>query len=294
MSLVQVTPALVSIAGVLVGQQDADTGVGLTYNKLSGWYDGPGSRSAFTDRAQDHGSHDARVYRTARVITIGGFGYADTRADVARLLHRISMPLAEGQLGTFSVDDPDYGPPLSVQARLTDGPLIGWDDDALAWTWQMQFTAPDPRKYAAAVTVSTGLPTPGVGGLSFPLFDGSGKLEFGRPGDIGQVTVSNAGTADTYLTFEVDGPVLGGVALTDVATGRQIVYAGDVPSSGVLLVIDSASGRASLNGSDRTGELTVRNWWPVKAQSSSTVQFSTLGAAGQSGQLAASIRSAYW
>lgn len=292
MTTVQVTPALITIDGVTIGEQV--DGAGITFNHLGGWYDGPGSRSNFTDRRQDHGSHDGRVYRTARVITISGFGYADTRAEVAQLLHRLSKPLAEGQLGAVTVDDPDYGPPMTVMARLTDGPLIGWDDDALAWTWQMQVTAPDPRKYAAAVSESTGLPTAGVGGLVFPLFDGTGKLEFGTPGDSGQVSLSNPGTADTYLTFEIAGPVLGGVALTDVASGRQIVYGGDVPSSGVLLVIDSALGRASLNGSDRTGELTVKQWWAVKAGESSTVQFSTLGALGQSGQLTATIRPAYW
>jgi hypothetical protein len=116
---------------------------------------------------------------------------------------------------------------------------------------------PDPYKYGPEQQFTTALPAPGASGLTFPLFDGTGLLEFGAPGNSGRITLSNPGTEDAWPTFTVSGPVLGGLSITDVATGRQIVYAGDVPAGANLLVIDAAAGRAYLNGADRTGELTV-------------------------------------
>jgi hypothetical protein len=67
-----------------------------------------------------------------------------------------------------------------------------------------------------------------------------------------------------------------------------------VPDDDVLLIVDSQSGRATLNGADRSGDLTSKQWWPVPRRGSSTVQFSTLGSVGQAGQLSASLRPAYW
>jgi hypothetical protein len=288
---IQVTPALITVDGVDIGVNRGD--VTITFTDLKGWFDGPGSRASFVDRPNDHGSFDGPVYRSNRVISIEGAAYADSRAAVAAALHTITGILAEGDLGPLTVADPDYGT-LTAMVRLTDGPSITWNRTTQQWTFQIQFTAPDPRKYAAQLTWPTGLPVPAVNGLTFPLFNGTGKLEFGPAGQTGQITMTNPGTADAYATFAIAGPVIGGVVLTEVATGRSIVWADDVPDHDVLLIVDSQSGRATLNGADRSGELITKQWWPVKRRSSSTVQFSTLGAAGQAGQLTASLRPAYW
>lgn len=284
------TPVLLTVDGNDFGTDDGQ--VLLVFDKLDGWYSGPGSRTNFTDRPNAHGSFDAPVYRTARVVTVSGWAYSDSRAAVVTAIRRLTGILAEGQAGVVTVDDPDYGT-LSITARLTDGPLIGWDSFDHCWTWQFSVTAPDPHKYGIELTASTPLPTPGAGGLVFPLFDVTGLLEFGAPGVRSQIMLSNSGTADTYLLFVVAGAVLGGLTITDVATGRQITYVGDVPF-GAVLTINPVTGRADLNGADRTGLLTSNEWWPVTAGGSSTVQFSTQGVSGQSGTLTASIRPAYW
>lgn len=289
---IQVAPALVTIDGLEIGTVD-DDGVVLTFNKIDGWHGGPGSRSSFTDRPNDHGSFDARVYRTARVVTISGLATAPSRMAVALKLHKLTAALAEGQLGPVVVDDLDYGT-LSISARLTDGPLVDWNSSANQWAWQIQVTAPDPRKYGPPVSVPTNLPAPGSGGLVFPLFQGSGKLQFGTPGTSGRITLVNPGTADAWPTFQVTGPVIGGLSLTDVDSGRQIVWLGDVPDGATLLIIDSTSGHAELNGALRDDQLVTKQWWPVPKFGASTVQFSTLGVAGQTGTLTATIRPSYW
>ena len=58
-------------------------------------------------------------------------------------------------------------------------------------------------------------------------------------------------------------------------------------------MIDASVVRASLNGADRTGLLTVRQWWAIQPERSSTVQFATLGAAGQAGTCAATFQPTY-
>lgn len=289
--MTQMSSRLLSIDGVDFGVDDG--GVGLAFDTLDGWDSGPGSRTAFTARTNGHGDFDAPSYRASRVVTATGLAYAGSDVEVAGVLVRMMGVLAEGDLGQVSVADAAFGD-LSIMARLSDGPLVAPASDRNAqWTWQFSVTAPDPRKYAAAVPSPSSLPSSGVGGLQFPLFTGTGKLEFGTPGVSGQVTLANPGNATTWPTYAITGPVLGGVLLTEVPTGRRIVYAGDVPA-GALLLLDSASGHAWLNGSLQDGNLTVAQWWSVPKFASTLVQFATLGALGQAGSLVASIRPAYW
>jgi hypothetical protein len=283
----RINPVLLTVDGLDFGVDDGT--VGVVFDTLTGWYSGPGSRSNFTDRPSAHGSFDGPVYRTARVVTASGWAYANSRAAVMAALHKMTGVLAEGQSGEVVVDDPDYGK-LSITARLTDGPLIAPFNE-VHWTWQFQLTAPDPHKYGATVSAVTALASAGATGLAFPLYGGTGKREYGSAGASGQATVSNPGTADATLLFTVTGPLYGGFAITDTATGNRVVYAGDVPA-GAVLIIDCATGRARLNGADRA--LQVAQWWTVKAGSSSTVAFAALGVPVQSGFLTVSIRPAYW
>lgn len=289
---VQMARASLVIDGLDCSGQGAD-GVQLVFNSVSGWFGGAGVRSSFTPRPADHGSFAGPVFRDNLTPTFSGWAYADTRDQVAAKLMRLCAALADGHVGTVTVDDPSIGA-LSIQAQLAAAPQIAWDANQNTWMWQLQVVATDPLKYGPQQSVSTGLPSPGSGGLVWPLFDGTGKLEWGTPGDPGRVTLTNPGTADTWPQFQVAGTVLGGVVLTDVDSGRQIVWRGDVPAGANLLIIDSSSGHAYINGSLQDTQLTVKQWFPVPAGGSSTVQFSTLGSAGQSGSLTALFAPAYW
>lgn len=284
--------ARITVGGLPIGVRDDVTGAEIGFTSLKGWYGSPGARGSFQDRVDGHGSFDSQVYRSARVITVSGWLGGPDRATVAGLLHLLNGVIPEGQLGEFAVDDPDYGN-LSAMVRLTGEPDDSWDQLATRADFQVQFTAPDPLKYGPPLSVGTNLPAP-AGGLTFPLFQTTGRLEFGAPGMTGRITVTNPGTAATSLVFTITGPVLGGFVLTDVDSGRRIVYAGDVPSGATALVIDTAYGSAKLNGAERSGELTVKQWWPVPGRGTCTVQFNTLGPVGQSGSMTASLSPAYW
>lgn len=228
---------------------------------ISGWDDPPDARSQFVARQQASGSFDAPVYDDNRVISFTGTVVAPTRAlqrSAALILGRLARALRLGTNLTGHDEDGDktvWGRRAPSWKMTSLGPL--------GWKYQVQIVCPDPYKYGPERTFTTGLPSPGSGGLVFPLFDGTGMLEFGTSGDSGRITLSNPGTDDAWPVFTVTGPVLGGLSITDVASGRQIVYAGDVPDGANLLIIDAQAGRATLNGADRTGELTVKQWFPV-------------------------------
>lgn len=286
----RVGPTLLTVDGRDFGVDDGETL--LVFDTLTGWYGGPGSRSNFVDRPAAHGSFDGDVYRASRVVNVAGWAYSNTRANVMAAIRDVTGCLAEGQIGDVVVDDPDDGK-LTIAARLTDGPLVAWDAFDFCWTWQFSVTAPDPRKYAASVSAVARLASAGSAGLVFPLFDGTGVLDFGPPTSTGQATLTNSGTADTTSLYTVNGPVLGGFVITEQSTGDRNVYVDDVPA-GAVLVIDPATGTAELNGADRSDQLTLSQGGLIKAGRSSTVVFSALGSPAQSGFLTASIRPAYW
>lgn len=262
----------------------------LWRNSITGWDEPPPVKGGATARSNADGSFDGPVYNDDRVVGWTGSVLAPDRIILAKAkatLSQVARALRAGADLVGHMDDGDY----SVRAKRASGwnvAEMGW----LGWQYQAVVTCADPYKYGLAVSAVTALPSPGPGGLVFPLFDGTGFLEFGASGNTGQVTLTNVGTAETYETFVVTGPVLGGLVITDVATGRRIVYADDVPMSGVL-TIDPTTGHADLNGADRTGRLTVKQWWNVPDGVASTVQFATLGPPGQSGFLTVTLRPAY-
>lgn len=268
-----------------------DNGVTWRMDTLTGWDEPPPARGDYTSRPSSNGAFDMPIYDDPRVITIGGTAEAPDTMSLAaakRQLAVVARSLRDGATITGHMVDGDY----TVTAKRT----AGWAVDPIG-TLNLAYTAivtcTDPYKYGPQVSGTTGLPAAGSGGLVFPLFDVTSKLEFGSAGVTGQLTLANNGTTDATITFTITGPVLGGLSLTDVGSGSTIVFADDVPGASTLLIIDSAAGRATLNGADRTGELTTKQWWSVPAGGSSTVQFTTLGAGGQSGTLTASLLPAF-
>jgi hypothetical protein len=176
---IQVTPALITVDGVDIGVNRGD--VTLTFTDLKGWFDGPGSRSSFVDRPNDHGSFDGPVYRSNRVISIEGAAYADSRSAVAAALHVITGILAEGEIGPLTVADPDYGT-LTAMVRLTDGPSIIWNSARQQWTFQIQFTAPILASTRPRLTWPTGLPAAAARRPGVPAVrrDGAARVRSGR------------------------------------------------------------------------------------------------------------------
>lgn len=148
-------------------------------------------------------------------------------------------------------------------------------------TQEAQLYAPDPVGYGPGRSVSTGFASE-TGGLEFDLFtDGSadtGWLEFGAGGSSGRVTLTNAGTAPSWPVHRIAGPTPeSGFEIVDVASGKRLRFVGAVPA-GSHLLIDTATGAATLDDvADRSSLLVMREWTPVLAGGDATLAFLPLG-----------------
>ena len=185
---------------------------------------------------------------------------------------------------------------MSAQVKIEGQPLVDWYQP-LDIDFQLSFYAPDPMRYGAPVSIATGFPVL-AGGLEYDLYtDGTtdtGVLEYGAASATGRMVVVNAGNADVWPQFEILGPVPGeGFEILRVGTGDRLHYVGDV-SAGSRLVIDSASGVVAIDGyADRSGLLTVRDWFPVPAKGSVEIAFVPLGSFSTA-TLTATVSPGFW
>lgn len=253
-------------------------GTNQVLTDLKGWHSGTGTRRSETQRLWAHGSFSERGWRNERLITLAGHIFTDTRAEAAHMTDTLNAALADGTEGTFIVDDADLGH-RTAQVYMTGTPTIDWDGDRDI-IFIVDMVAPDPRKYGALVTLTTGVAAPG-GGLVFDLMASGnlGVLDFGPAGTPGTVTFSNAGTADTAPRFTVSG-YAPGFTITEVSTGARLIYADTVPA-GQSVTLDASDASVLLNGyADRSGSLTRREWTRIPGSGSSTYLFESPGSSG--------------
>ena len=263
----------------------------FTINSLEGWDDLPDARTQWDPRPNQHGVFDAPVYASERHVMVSGLcKRRDQRDALLRELKRGMTfgPHAEQLTITHA------GQRLSVAARLVRfQPSNQWWG-AGVFPWTAEWVAPDPFRYGQQRQVYTTLPEL-KGGLNFDLFtdgeDVTGWLDFGEAGSSGRITLSNDGDADAHPTFAVRGPAPEGFTITNVQTGRRIVSTTVVPA-GSTLTIHTANGTAYLDGADRSGQLTVREWTPIPPGESYTFQFTA--PTFTSAALVGSIRDTFW
>jgi hypothetical protein len=260
--------AIISIDGLLLGLEL--DGVRWKYTNLTGWGMGGAVDTNFTPRPGQHGMHDGPMYRRERVITVEGLLRAPTRALAKQAERALAACLADGTLGTFAVDDPDLGWE-QAQVKLSAPPQSsGVAAGVGVIAWQLQFTAPDHRKYGDLDSASTPLPGGGTG-IAFPL---GAPFSFGTPPATGSVVFTNTGTAPTEPILTVSGPLGVGFQAVHVETGRRLRYEAPVVDE---VVIDCREGTATSGGQDRTGLLTADDFFTVDPGATATFQWSTLG-----------------
>lgn len=278
--------AVISLDNLLLGVEI--DGVAWVFNDLDGWSLGGGVATNFAPRPTAHGEFDAPVYRRARVITISGTCIADTPALAEDAIETLAATLADGRMGTITVQTPTRA--LSADVRLSDTPQAAWLTPTV-FRWALQFTAPDSRKYGGQQVAEARLPSASTTGLVFPI--SGGVFDFGTLASDGRVSMTNTGTAPAEPVFTITGPLTDGFEVTHLETGRRLRYSAPV---GAPIVIDCREGRATAEGQERTGNLTVREWFTIPPRSSATFRFSSLGAetAADEPGLSAALAPAYF
>jgi hypothetical protein len=246
---------------------------GWALSRLTGWYDAAPSRRTLRDRPQADGAFGStRYYRGARVVSVEGSWSGSSLASAYSARETLSAVQASGASSPFEVVD-ELGT-RSSSVELIAAPTA---DDGLYqpfFRFAFDVVAADPRKYGAEAVVTTGLPSSGSG-LTYPI---GYPVSYGTAGDPGRVTVVNAGTVETFSTFEVSGGLTGGFELKDIGSGRRLRFEREVPlGSSVFLNVRTGRAYLDIPANDVTGYLTVREWWSVPAGVSQQIQFSGLG-----------------
>lgn len=261
----------------------------LHVDSITGWDEYPEITDFSEARVRAHGDHAGDLYSRARIVTAtGSIASPANRNTLAQQL------MAATRLGS-AIEDltiETFGQSLTSGARLIRRSL-NIDSDgyaAGAVPFALQWRCPDPLRYGAAVTASTGLPVVS-GGLTYSL---AYSLTYGAAGNPGQLTIRNGGTADTTVVFTVSGSLPLGFAISSTS-GELISYPLAVGASQPV-VIDTGAGTVLLEGtSDRRAYLTSADWMTVPAGTSRTFQFTSLGGTyDPTATLTASVKPAYW
>lgn len=274
---------------------------GHRIESVEGWESLPSARYDKQPRARAHGTHRSPVYADERVVTVTGECHSLAERDALLLQLQAGM--------TFTDEDGDEEPlTISLGGRtltawaqlLRCDPVVAvgsWNVGQIRWV--AQWRCPDPLRYGPErPPATTGLPTTG-GGLTYPL---TYPLTYGTAGATGQITLSNAGTADAPIVFEVNGGTTTGLEGFEIsAAGRRITYPMTTPP-GQPVVIDTGAGTVLVEGTaDRRGELTYADWLLVPRADPYTgqpgtlaVQFTSMGGYDADALLSAWVRDTYW
>lgn len=261
----------VQLGDLLLGDDDP---YGLVL-PLTGLDELPDVRDDDSDRPGGHGQFSGTDYASGRTVelAIDVKPSATSYTDALAALRRILVIGAELDLW-FKL--PGQQPlRLTVKPRrrriITDQQYVLGLPSA-----EVQLRAKDPWAYSAEHAGSTAMPEPG-GGLVYPL---TYPLTYGTAAVDGRVVLTNAGTAPSWPTYTVWGPIdAQGFELVDVATGRRLRYPYALAASS-WLVIDTRRGRVLEQGtSPRRNRLTRAQWSPVPAGGSLITQITPLGSA---------------
>lgn len=276
-------PWQATIGGLMVGP-----GTPYGWTAREGIEELPPFRTDTLGRPNSHGTFVSPIWADGRTLEFSfrilresRWLYGVTYEDAVAAYRRAMIVPADQSLVPVWINVPGRGAVRwdvqVVRHRIATDPAY---DIGLA-RLDVQMFAPDPFGYGDDLTATTGLPLL-AGGLEFDLFtDGvadTGYLEFGESGgSTGRLSLDNDGTAPSSQIYRVAGPVAGGFEILDVPTGRRLRFEGDVAESSTVS-IDTATGVVLLDDvADRSGSLTVREWTPVPAGSSTEIMFLPLG-----------------
>jgi Phage tail protein len=278
----------ITFGGLSFADDEPESGFAVA--RLMGWYDGAPVRSNVRDRPQADGAFGVdRYFRDARVISVEGDWVGSSMAEAYAAREALATIHSNGAPSSFEVSD-ELGV-RSCEVTLAKEPTV---DDVLRspfFSWSFDVVARDPRKYAASIVASTGLPSTS-GGLAFPIVF---PIDFATTGTTGRIAVANDGLYETVSNFEVTGGLSGGFELTNVETGARLRFEREIPD-GSTVYLNPRTGRVYLDSTDNdvSSFLTVREWWSIQPGTAHEIQLAAIGSVlGGTPTLTARTRSAY-
>ena len=266
---------------------------GWIYNNatLDAWYRLAKSVPRRNKRPNAHGAYSlGQVFLDAAEPIIAGQYYGTSTFDAMAARQRLSAMFNDGNSITMTVADDISTTTREVWLLEYDAPWVyGFD----YFTFDIALEAPDPRRYGSLIVDVKGLPT-ASSGLVWPLNSGATYWDWGTAGVVGRVQFTNNGIASTNPLIMVGGAgaFATGFRVLEVETGRELTLVRQT-FTGEVVVLDSRTGRATINGGDVTGNMTAKQWFTVPPGATRRYQLTTLGSTSGSPTITLNARAAY-
>lgn len=243
---------------------DWPNAIKMGVDQLDGWRTTADLNVIRTQRGVGDGDYVAsRFPKKSRMLIISGYITAPTRANVDTLFDLlVSNAFPQDTDITLRRNEPV---PKYVVCRLAgEVEDVQYMPEGMRWTATL--LCPDPLKYDAVNTLiaSAGVSGVSTGGRTYPR---TYPLSYNTTanGSNNQVTLVNVGTANTYPTVTVNGPMPSGWRVENSTTGDYFSFDTDLAVTDVL-VVDCKNKVATLNGSPING-LINGEWWPLRSGS---------------------------
>jgi len=268
-----------------------NNGVIWTMAPLDGWHEAPNPRLTMQPRPSEHGAFDGNGFNDPRVITIPGTAIAPDLATAKQARDAVASVAGDPKLGlTVLTVYVEGNPTMQAEVRRSAPTKTSAIGSSCGFAFSMILTAPDPRRYSAALkTPSVGLASPGAGGLVFPL---TFPLVFGAGASGGQLDLDHQGTTATWPTWRILGPCTG-PSITDLTTGARLVFdpTFSVPA-GVECVVDTDLKTVLMQGVSYRSSLFTAEWFEIQP-GGTTVRFAATSSFDPAALLTAEYREAW-
>lgn len=261
--------------------------------EASGWDDGLPARPQLTARPNGDGSYRSANYRGSRVVELKGLAKARSRVEREDLIATLKAVCPDART-LYPLTKTTRARTLTLYVELTDAPAVTALPDGLHCTFSIQVVAADGRQYSTELkSAQAMLAQAGAEGVYWNGPAGSTGVEWNGPagttGTVYQATSStssvialdNDGFAPTPILFTITAPTTGTMptpTITNNDTGEVIAYSGTL-RTGDVLIINTGTGLALLNGVPVRGLFSRFEPFEVPARSSIAVQFSAGGPA---------------
>lgn len=227
-----------------------------------------------------------------RPVIVGQYYGANSIEAKAQRQRLIGMA-NEGNPIMMSVKD-ESGVTTQRQVWMVDYDAP-FSTDFSHFTFDLDFIAPDALRYGGESSDSDTMPTQGSG-LVWNLGTAPSGLFFdwGTPGNLGQIELTNVGAAASFPRIEVGGAgALGtGFRITELETGRELTFMRGT-ATGDVVIFDSRTQRATLNGGDVTGLMSSRKWYTIPKGATRRYQITPLGSVSGSPTITGYVGSAW-
>jgi hypothetical protein len=231
------------ILGPFTADQDTAGDVRVV-TALSGWTDAPPIRDNILGRPTQDGAFDGLPLYGPRVITVEGVVTTSSAAAAATAASTLAA-LTLRSRHDLTVINATTGT-RTASGWVSSGATLTWIGDK-TFTYTVQVTAPDPRKYGLATLGVLGVPT-GIATDTGRVWTRVWPRSWGATtlSELGSLTLTNGGTATYWPALRIDGPVTNPALYS--GSGDRLRIVRDV-AAGQWVTVDCAARTVLLNGS---------------------------------------------